>query len=111
MVRSASSRVSNHEAPAHPSRRGQAAAPQDEDRRTRNDGWLKTLLRWSPVSRAARRGWRSPQGTTNINVLLSDFQGTYLNRCHIKAAFHPLGPLLKHSPIGGAPPMRPRYTK
>src|SRR3982075_4408473 len=30
MVRSASSRVSNHQA-VHPSRRGQAAAPRDED--------------------------------------------------------------------------------
>jgi hypothetical protein len=31
MVRSASSRVSNHAPRGHPSRRGQEAAPQDED--------------------------------------------------------------------------------
>jgi hypothetical protein len=37
---------------------------------------------------------RVRQAAENINDLLSEFQGTCREYCHLEHAFHPLGPLI-----------------
>src|SRR6266481_671950 len=123
MVRSASSRVSNHEARGHPSRRrgvyhraalraDPLAAPQDEDRcRSPNEPTTGLQLQISNIS-SRSRGAKRPKFCTKFVPLQSEGAGnagcalhprSRVQRCTKKNAHEHTGSAetLRHSPRNG----------